>query len=250
VFDRAVAHTYIRELQVHLDRKYVPVFTPDTVIEVGDFGSLEDGRFIRKGNVADRGLELDILETRVAAQTFASTGKVTISPSASVQVGDQKLLEATLKFSKSKAIVTAFRRGVDQGVRDADRFADQLTALWTSKDLRTDRCVVWHVRRAHGGTVIVSQDGDNSVALTADPTALGVPAINFGNLALHVELGASTKAVWTIPPQDGDLVVSMGLYRWGGREAEDAFGFITRSPVATTGRPALVEADDLLAQLM
>ena len=249
MFDRAIAHTYIQELRVQLDRKYVPVFTPDTAIGVGDFGPVENGRFIKKGNVADRGLALDILETPVAAQTFASTGKVTISPSATVQVGNRKLLGATLTFRKSKAIVTAFRSGVDQGVRDADRFADQLTALWTSKDLRTDRCVVWHVRRAHGGTVIVSQDSDNSVALTADPTVLAAPAINFGNLSLHVELGASTKAVWTIPPQDGDLVVSMGLYRWGGSEAEDAFGFTTRSPAATTGRTTLVETDDLLAQL-
>lgn len=249
MFDRAIAQTYLRELKVHLDRKYVPVFTPDTAIEVGDFGALEDGRFIRKGNVADRGLTLDILETPVAAQTFASTGKVTISPSATVQVAGQKLLGATLTFKKSKAIVTAFRSGADQGVRDADRFADQLTELWTSKDLRTDRCVVWHVRRAHGGTVIVSQDSDNSVALTADPTMLGAPAINFGNLSLHVELGASSKAVWTIPPQDGDLLVSMGLYRWGGREAEDTFGYIDRSSAAIIGRPAPVEADDLLAQL-
>jgi hypothetical protein len=249
MFDRAVAHTYIRELKVHLDRKYVPVFTPDTVIDVGDFGSLEDGRFIRKGSVADRGLTLDIRETPVAAQTFASTGKVTIKPAATVQVGGRELLGATLQFSKSKAVVTAFRSGVDRAVGDADRFEDQLSALWSSKELRTDRCVVWHVRRARGGTVIVSQDGDNSVALTADPTVLCAPAINFGNLSLHVELGTSSKAVWTIPPQDGDLLVSMGLYRWSGREAEDAFGFTPRSAEAVTGQAALVEADDLLTQL-
>jgi hypothetical protein len=248
-FNRTVAQTYIRELKIHLDRKYVPVFTPDTAIEVGDFGALEDGRFVKRGNLADRGLTLDILETQVAAQTFASTGKVTISASATVEVAGQKLLGATLTFKKSKAIVTAFRSGVDQGVRDADRFADQLAALWTSKELRTDRAVVWHVRRAHGGTVIVSQDGNNSVALTADPTKLAAPAINFGNLSLHVELGTAKKAVWTIPPQDGDLVVSMGLYRWGGSEAKDAFGFATAAPEATNGRAALVGADDLLAQL-
>jgi hypothetical protein len=249
MFDRAIAHTYIRELKVHLDRKYVPVFTPDTVIDVGDFGSLEDGRFIRKGSLIDRDLKLDIRETPVAAQTFASTGKVTIKPGANVQVGGHDLLGATLQFSKSKAIVTAFRSGVDRAVSDADRLADQLSALWTAKELRTDRCVVWQVRRAHGGTVIVSQDGDNNVALTADPTVLGAPAINFGNLSAHVELGASSKAMWTIPPQDGDLLVSMGLYRWSGSAAEDAFGFTTRSGAATTGRPALVESDDLLAQL-
>lgn len=249
MFDRAVAHTYIRELKVHLDRKYVPVFTPDTVIDVGDFGSLEDGRFIRKGSVADRGITLDIRETPVAAQTFASTGKVAIKPGATVAAGGRELLGATLQFSKSRAIVTAFRSGVDRAVSDADHFADQLGELWTTKELRTDRCVVWQVRRAHGGTVIVSQDGGNSVALTADPTLLCAPAINLGNLSLHVELGASAKAVWTIPPQDGDLLVSMGLYRWSGREAEDAFGFTGRSAEAGTGRPAPVAADDLLAQL-
>ena len=250
IFDRAVASTYIGELKTHLDRKFVPVFTPDTVIDVGDFGAFEDGRFIKKGNVTNRGLELDIIETQVAAQTFASSGKVNISPSATVQVGDRKLLAATLRFSRSKAIVAAFRAGVDRGVRDADRFADQLARLWMDGELRGDRCVVWHVRRVHGGTVIVSQDGGNNVALAADPTMLGAPMINFGNLSVNVEFGASSKAVWTIPPQDGDLLVSMGVYCWRRHKVKDAFGFEAEdaAPGAPI-RPSLLSADDLLEQL-
>ncbi len=250
IFDRAVASTYIGELKSHLDPKFVPVFTPDTAIDVGDFGAFEGGRFIKKGNVTDRSLELDIVETPVAAQTFASSGKVNINPSATVQVGDRKLLAATLHFSRSKAIVAAFRAGVDRGVRDADRFADQLARLWTDGELRGDRCVVWHVRRVHGGTVIVLQDGGNDVALAADPTVLGAPMINFGNLSVNVEFGASSKALWTIPPQDGDLLVSMGVYCWRKGKVKDAFGFETKDAApAAPIRPALLSADDLLDQL-
>jgi hypothetical protein len=168
-FRKPIARIYVSEVRERMDPDVVPIFTPDTAIDVGDFGSFEEGRFVSKGNLVKRGVELDIIEDNHVGFEFASGGKVSIGPSVTAPnpAGGQ-LLQATLKFSKSRAVVAAFQGGVERKVSDADTFAETLAKLWASKELRTDRAVVWLVRRATGGTVVVSEEGDNEVQLIAN----------------------------------------------------------------------------------
>src|SRR5262249_30627860 len=114
-WSKSIARIYVSEIRDDKDKLVGPIFTPDTAIDAGDFGYFEAGRFVRKGNVTDRGLEVDIEETDHAGFDFASSGKVTIGPSAKVPnpVGGE-LLKASLKFSKGHAVVASFPKGKDR----------------------------------------------------------------------------------------------------------------------------------------
>src|SRR5687767_13011488 len=131
LFNRSIARIYIEEIRTRLDETVVPIFSPDTAIDVGDFGAFEDGQFVRKGNVDARGIALDIDETAASAFDFASAGKVQIGGSVKVPNplgGD--LVKSTIRFSGSKAVVASFKSGVDRVIGDADRFGEELLKLW------------------------------------------------------------------------------------------------------------------------
>jgi hypothetical protein len=256
IFKKPIAQIYVSELRKRMEPLVIPIFTPDTAIDVGDFGSFEDGRFVRKGNLAARGVALDVTENEHAGFEFASDGKVSIGPSVKVpNPAGGELVQATLTFSGGRAVVTSFQQGVDRAVDDADAFGETLAALWASKELRTDRAVVWSVRRAKGGTVVVSEEGGNEVKLVADSALLGPAGITLGGLAAGVSFGSERKATWKLSTSTNELVLWARLYRLDPRTAEavDAFGFEPGSPELAahvkTIEPVAMSADDVLAQL-
>jgi hypothetical protein len=257
LFNRPIARIYVRELRRRLEPLVVPIFTPDTSIEVGDFGSFDGGRFVRKGNLADRGVAPDVTEDGHAGFEFASAGKVSIGPSLTMPnpAGGGELVKATLNFERSQAVVVSFRPGVDRSVRDADAFGETLVGLWASKELRTDRAVVWSVRRAGGGTVVVSEEGDNEVELVADSALLGAAGITLSGLSAGVTFGFERKATWKLSTSTDELVIWARLYRLDRRAAQavDAFGFEPGSPELAAHvksiKPVAVSADDVLSQL-
>jgi hypothetical protein len=255
-FRKPIAQIYVSEMRRRLDKLVVPIFPPDTTVDVGDFGSFEDGRFVRRGNLADRDVHLSVDENKHAGYNFASDGKFEISPSAKVPnpLGGE-LLEATLKFTRGKAVVASFRAGVDRAVADADAFADTLAELWASKKLRTDRAVVWSVRKATGGTIVVSKEGGNQVKLVADSALLGLAGITLAGLSAGVQFGAETGATWKMSDPKIELVLWARLYRLDSKTAQavDAFAFEPGSPElaaqAKSIKPTGMPTDDVLAQL-
>jgi hypothetical protein len=258
LFRRPIARIYVGELRRGMEPLVVPIFTPDTAIEVGDFGAFEGGRFVRKGNLEDRDVALDVTENRHAGFDFASDGKVSIGPSVKVPNpagGGGELVQATLSFTKGQAVVVSFRPGVDRAVKDADSFGETLAGLWASKELRTDRAVVWSVRRAEGGTVVVSKEGDNEVDLEADSALFGATGITLQGLSAGVSFGRQRKATWKLSTSTDELVIWARLYRLDKRAAQavDAFGFEAGSPEfedhVKSIKPVGISADDVLAQL-
>lgn len=165
------------------------------------------------------------------------------------------LLQAKPKFSKSKAVVASFQRGVERAVKDADVFAETLAELWASKELRTDRSVVWSVRRATGGTVVVSDEGDNELDVMADSALLGPAGITLGGLSAGVTFGAERKATWKASASGVDLVIWARLLKLDARTAEavDAFGFEPGAPELRAHiadvKPVGQSTDEVLAQL-
>jgi hypothetical protein len=254
-FAKPVAHVYVSEVRRKMDPLVVPIFTPDTAIDVGDFGSFEDGRFDRRGNLAERGVDLSVVERPHAGFEFASAGKVSIGPSVTVpHPGGGDLVEATLTFTRGRAVVASFPKGVERAVADADRFAEELARLWASRELKTDRSVVWAVRRATGGTIIVSKEGGHEVKLVASSALLGPAGITLGNLSAGVEFAGAHEAVWKQSSSDQPLVIWARIFRLDEqtREAVDAFGFEPGADLdahVQSIRPASMSPDDLLAQL-
>jgi hypothetical protein len=250
LLDRSAAKIYISEMRAHVDRRLVPVFTPDTFIEVGDIGKLENGRFTGTGSLAELGLDPPVTERPAAGTDFSSSGKVSLGGSANVPgpVGDP-ILKATLKFNKDRAVATSFAKGVDRRYAQRDALDARLQALWGEGSLRADRVVVWQVRRATKGTVVVSEEGDNAVELSASAAALApATALSLANIGLGVQFGSETKATWKLSDPDIPLTISIGLVRYSGGQVEDAFGF-DRNPGVQPGAVVEVGVDDLLAQL-
>jgi hypothetical protein len=255
-FSKPIARIYVKELRTKLDSLVVPIFAPDTSIDVGDFGSFDDGQFVPRGNVTGRGLRLDVEESPVNAFEFASSGKVTIGPSVTVpNPAGGDLLKTVLSFTKSQAVVASFQGGVERSVSDADAFGESLMEFWYGKKLNKNRAVVWSVRRANGGTVLVSEDGDNKVEVVADSALLGPAGLTLAGLSVGVEFGAERKATWKLSSSKVPLVAWARLFRLSDdyASAVDAFGFSADSPelkAEVAGkRPVAFTADDLLGRL-
>jgi hypothetical protein len=252
LFSKPIARIYVNELRTFLDPSVVPVFSPDAVLDVGDFCSFEDGRLISRGNVADRGVALHVDETPTSAFEFASSGKVSLSPSVTLpNPAGGELLKTVLSFTKARAVVASYQNGVERSVSDADAFAEQLMQLWYGKTLRTDRVVVWSVRRAVGGTVLVSEDDDNQVEIYADSALLGPVGITLAGLAAGVTFGAERKATWKMSSGAMPLVVWARVLKLSKDQAEvvDAFGFEASAANVPAIKPVAFTTDDLLGLL-
>jgi hypothetical protein len=254
LFSKPVASIYIKEVRQRLDPDIVPVFTPDTAIEVGDFGSFEDGRFVRKGNLqVDRQVDLEVIEDAVSPFNFASAGKVSMGSSVSVPgPTGQNVLRAQISFTKNKAVVASFQSGTQRSVSDADAFGERLTTMWRRRELRPDRVVVWSVRKAPGGTVIVSEDGDNIVEVFADTALLGPAGITLPSLSAGVTFGSQRKATFTMTADQAAFVVWARIFRLDEAflAAVDAFGFEEASTQhGSELKPVSFTPDDLLKLL-
>jgi hypothetical protein len=251
LFRKPVAQIYVTEVRQRMDPLVIPIFSPDTAIDVGDFGSFEDGRFVRYGTLADRGVALEKDENPTNPFEFASSGKVSIGPSIKVPnpLGGE-LVSAKLKFEHSRAVIASFKGGFDRSIRDGDAFQDVLADLWASKRLRTDRAVVWSMRGAPGGTVVVSEDGDNELEVSADSALLGPAGITLGNLSLGVNFGAERHATWKMSEPTGKFVVWARLYKLDPRSqtAINAFRFEPGGSRPNV-RTVQYSSDELLDQL-
>lgn len=252
-FSKPAARIYIEEVRASLDKKVVPVFSPDTALDVGDFCSFDDGQLLKRGSVTDRGMTLDVKEEPAAPFEFASSGKVSLSPSVTLpNPAGGELLKTVLSFTRSKAVVASYQAGVERFVRDSDAFGDELMALWYGKALRTDRVVVWSVKRATGGTVLVSEDGNNEVEIFADSALLGPAGITLAGLSAGVTFGAERKTTWRMSSKAKPLVVWARVLKLSRDQAQvvDAFGFEApaRADVSAI-KPIPFTADDLLVAL-
>jgi hypothetical protein len=254
LFSKPIANVYVKELRTRLDKKIVPIFMPDTTIEVGDFGSFEDGQFVGKGNVRDKGIEYVVKENPVGGFDFASSGKVSIAPSVTIPSptgGD--LVKATITFSKAHAVIVSFKGGMESAVTAADSFGEALMRLWLGNELRRDRAVVWSVRSATGGTVMASEEGDNTVEVMADAAALGPAGLTIPNMNVGVQFGSERKSTWKLSEPELAMTVWVRLLRVGKGQADDAFGFEPGSDelaaAAAATEPDEVEVDELIAQL-
>ena len=165
----SIARIYIEELRRGLDETVVPVFQPDTPVEVGTIGSFEDGQFIPRGQLKDRGASFEV---RSGAPTptwaFQSEAGVNLSPAVELALPDgTKIFSAKLSFAGKQGVAISCQEVVETTVDDADDFDRVIWELYLAGKLRVDRLVVWSVRRATQGTVVVATQSGASVDLTA-----------------------------------------------------------------------------------
>jgi hypothetical protein len=196
LFTKDIAKIYVADVREYVNRGTVPVFPPDTALEVGDTVSLDDdGRLARRGTVIGKpGVHVDLKEQKTAPEIFASSSKVSMGSSVAISgpLGG-RLVKSTLSFAKGRSVVASFKAGTIQSVGDSDAFSADLMSLWLGNQLNRARFVVWEVRKSAGGTVIVSKDGGNQIEVYADPSQLGPAGLSFADLALGVTFGREQR---------------------------------------------------------
>jgi hypothetical protein len=259
----SVAAAYIGELKAGLDQTWVPVFPPDTQVNVGDFGSFEDGRWIRRGSVFQRGLTPVLAApTGTAPWSWASTAGVTFGPSVKIPspVGGE-LVEAMISFGGKRGVVVSYGEGAENGVADADQFAAELWQLWWYRSLPVDRAVVWRTRTAATGTVMVAVERGAKVTVSIDAAKLaaiaGAAAVGLAELRLGVNLSAdrgSTYGLSRVGDGTEGLTQWVSLYCLSQKDQPrviDAHGFQERgdSVPVEPGRPVPGTIDDVMASL-
>jgi hypothetical protein len=228
-----IADIYLSEVRAGLDKLQVPVFSPDTpAVRVGTIARFIEGAFDRRGHleevVGGRNLWADLVPiappTSPASSVFVSRGRVDLSPCGTVNVAGKDLLKARLAFTKSRAVVASFTGVVERTVRSPRDFDDLLWRLYLGGDLKPDEVVVWGVRRARSGTVLINRKGGVNVELSVDP-ALVSGAISFQGLALGVTFGAGSQASYQVTGPDLMVATKVKGLSPSGGEIETRYGF-------------------------
>lgn len=164
-----LATIYLNELRQRLDPWGVPLFKPDIAgIEVGTFGTFVGGRFDRKAHLRDRGYQPDVEDYPSGDFSYFSEKQVSWQGHASVpNPAGGSLAGGTLKFARGKGVVACFSRLVEYRVPDVERFDYDLTRLYWEGRIPPDRVVIFEMRQAATGTVIVSEEGNLSIEMQA-----------------------------------------------------------------------------------
>jgi len=190
----SLADIYVRELSGSLDPSLVPLFTPDTAVEIGTTGRFVEGRFETTGTLAQLGVPTVEKSLHKAASDWAFTSgdSVQLEPQGEVPgpLGTP-LLTARLRFSGDRAVVAAF-----SGVKEANpsqALDDILWQLYADGRLDPDEVVISYLRTAESGTVVVNRKRDVSVELLADPSVVGA-VLSMQALGLGVTFGAGRQA--------------------------------------------------------
>lgn len=229
----SVADIYVKEVSSGLGEMLVPIFSPNSAdIRVGTIGRFSEGSFERRGHLAGiiGGTDEWVRRVPLASSTspgafvFKSDGRVRLEPSGTVNIAGQDVLKAQLTFAQDRAVVVSFAGVVEHAVLSPRAFDDLLWKLYLDGDLHPDEVVIWVLRRAASGTVLVNRKGGVDVEVSADPAAVA-GVISFEGLSLGVKFGAGSSASFQYSGPDLTVAAKVkGLNRTGD-EIESRRGF-------------------------
>jgi hypothetical protein len=213
----------VKEVSAGLGEMLVPIYSPNSVdIQVGTIGRFVNGAFERRGHLAEiigeNGWVRRVPMAPPAspgAFVFTSQGSVRLEPAATVNIAGQDLLRARLSFTDDRAVVVSFAGVVEHSVLSPRTFDDLLWKLYLDGDLPPDEVVIWVLRRAASGTVLVNRKGGVDIELSADP-ALVAGVISYEGLSLGVKFGAGSSASFQYSGPDLTVAAKVkGLNRAG-----------------------------------
>jgi hypothetical protein len=220
----SIADIYVKEVSAGLGEMLVPIYSPNSVaIRVGTIGRFVEGAFERRGHLAEVIGGSSEWERQVpmappaspGAFVFTSQGSVRLEPAATVNIAGQDVLKARLSFTADRAVVVSFAGVVEHAVLTPRTFDDLLWRLYLDGDLQPDDVVIWVLRRAASGTVLVNRKGGVDIEISADP-ALVAGVISYEGLSLGVKFGAGSSASYQYSGPDLTIAAKVkGLNRAG-----------------------------------
>jgi hypothetical protein len=138
------------------------VWEPGLALDVGDYGKIFRGTFVKLGNLADFSIgPIQRSSTTKIAWSFASTGVTTdlVAGKADAVVGEAKLL---IECGKKESLFIRSSKSSVQQVNNLQRLADALQAIprWRSRWK-----VVREVRSIESGLVLISKSSGGTIEL-------------------------------------------------------------------------------------
>lgn len=229
----SLAKTYVRDIH----KEWVHVFGTWPIgsqVELGDYGYLEDGIFLRFGNIADKQVAGEIREDENEdVHEYKSADKVSVASHAkgSVAVSGVAQIKASLEvsFSGKHAVFLKAAGGKWNTFKSLDEIGQQILSLHHAKDWDRKLVVVTSLLKACATTVIVSSGSCASVVIEAAASDVEVIDLVDANVGLNIKsesnLGLKVIAEGGMTPLFGlmkvhrltlwDLGITPIGYFWG-----------------------------------
>jgi hypothetical protein len=193
--------------EIHANMGYFATWLPGDPIAIGDAGVLLDGRFRKMSSLKDLGISFDIEEAGTGQDVqYTSTKGTTVTVIGGAMVPAVAQGEINVEFSQTGAFVfhaTGLRL---RQFRNRTAVAKSVVSAYEANHWNREWLLIEAVHTADRATIIVSEDGNAGITLTAtvNGTQLGAsladPKVGLTAKAVHGRLiqilGQST--VWPL----------------------------------------------------
>lgn len=189
-----------------------PVWPPGTLTELGDYGELQDGCFIRMGHVREHlpSIDFQTTDATMSSLTISRRGTKAIRSDADLPAG---ISQVEFEFGSKAGSVLLAHDVTSTSVSNLNELAEQLLACstWTRKWL-----FVTTVRTAEKFSVVIAKDATTKIGARGAYSV--VEDFMLGKATAGAELEFSGDRTLQIVGAQGALSVQVHhLARFGGR---------------------------------
>ncbi|MDO9021358.1 MAG: hypothetical protein Q8S73_44290 [Deltaproteobacteria bacterium] len=212
---------------VHEETGMWAVYPPSLNVELGDYGTVEDGQFRRLGNVRQfsschfeeqmrgQGLSREYKSKRVR--------KVAMGAGAKIDAGIVTAHPALeLSFATDFSVYFAVAGCSNWQITNLQALSEQIVALYREDRWKKEWRLITSIFKATNLTVVISKESESKLVLEA---SADVPRIDMAdaNLSLHVLFDSSSSDQWiTEKPRDGQDPFTP--FYWAHRLTTNIFG--------------------------
>lgn len=156
---------------------YYPVFPPDYPIALGDFGSLENGRFKRKGNIKKFGLKIKKLTGEGFDKIDFKLG-IDFSASLIPSVTVPGMFEANLKiaFGDSSNVFFSFNECKSSIIDNYLELENKIIELYNNNEWDKNYYIITEFLEVERSTVVLADNNESEIAFeVAVPLGANIP---------------------------------------------------------------------------
>ena len=192
-----LAARYSREMRLRFG--LWPSWLPDARVAIGDFGRIQQGVFVREGQVHDLGVSYGLAARQAFGdQLFASEGVRHAMLDGQVserQTGAQA--GARIEFGRGFGVFVGLRECHEERAADLISLADQLDRRRDAGVWSDDRCLVTGVVEARAALIAVSSDGGAALEVSATAPSPDLLTLLGGEVRIAREVSVGYRSLLT-----------------------------------------------------
>lgn len=164
MFKRSAFSAYIEE--IYEDFGHLPVWPPESNIELGDIGRLDrQGRFTRLTSLDDLNIAFEVSKTRGPGSNWSYRSETGVSINTD---GKAEAIRATVKFAKANAVLFDLKGVKVEEIDRLNRIESALTKRQERRHWPNDYVVVASLVRAKNLILLISRSNNAQVTLRAE----------------------------------------------------------------------------------